>query len=91
MITRRVSPSREIFRNREWATRTRNIETNCRSIDPNRQHLFDPSFSRITFLQRVETDPFEWDMPSKHSWQQISHRQVFDLPIFNGGPDYRAL
>jgi hypothetical protein len=46
-------------------------------------------FSRITLLERVATDPLNGTYPCKHSWQQLSHRQVFDLPISNGGPDYR--
>src|SRR6516164_263382 len=65
--------------------------TKRRSSDPNRQRLFDPCLGRITVLERVATDPLNGTYPSKHSWQQISHRQVFDLPISIGGADYRTI
>jgi|SRR6516162_8255360 len=69
----------------------RNIGTKSRASDPDRHHVSDPGLDRITLSVAIAPDPLNGTCPAENRRQQITHRQIFDLPVAFRGPDSGAL
>jgi hypothetical protein len=83
----------------EQCMRPRNIQIVMRdagtkrgSSDPNREQVLSPWLSRVALpKRRIVANPLNGAHLTENSRQQITHDEVFDLPVSGCGPDGRAL
>src|SRR5579863_5295595 len=59
----------------------RNIGTESRASDPNRQGVLHPRLRRVAFLDGKASDPLDRARSAEHCRQQIAYSEVFNLAL----------
>src|SRR5438045_1973489 len=79
------------MRPRDEQIGVRHIGTKCLPSNSNREHIPDPSLTRIRFPEMVAPDPLNGPHPAKDRRQQFTDGEVFYPLAAVCRPDPRAL